>query len=210
MFGTVHLAAFIIAGIGLNLYPGPDTMYIISRSISQGRRAGIMSVLGISTGGLIHTALAGLGLSSILTASVKIFYLVKCIGAGYLIYLGIMFLITKKSAAENNTRLSRQTNFRIYKQGLLINLLNPKVALFFLSFLPQFVDPNNNRGVLSFLFLGSIFITTGTIWCFVIAIFSSGISRRLKRNKKINIIFEKLAGIVYIGLGLNLLRERIQ
>ena len=209
MLGTIHLTTFIISGLLLNLYPGQDTMYIVSRSMSQGKKAGIVSVLGISSGGLIHTLLAGLGLSSILAASNMAFYVVKVIGALYLLYLGFRTIFSKHVYLNSDSYLSKQTNFQIYEQGLLTNLLNPKVALFFLSFLPQFVNQNNNYGTFTFLFLGSIFLCTGTIWCIIVAIFSAAISEKIKKNEKITLIFEKITGIIFIGLGINLLRDKI-
>lgn len=184
-------------------------MYIVSRSMSQGRKAGILSVLGISSGGLIHTLLAGLGLSSILAASGMAFYVIKLIGAIYLIYLGVRIIFSKRTISSAETYLAKQTNLQIYKQGLLTNLLNPKVALFFLSFLPQFVNPESNYGPLSFIFLGSIFLCTGTIWCMVVAIFSAVISEKIKKNAEITYFFEKLTGVVFIGLGLHLIKDKI-
>ncbi len=204
MIGTINLATFIITGIALNLYPGPDTMYIISRSLSQGRKAGIVSAFGISTGGLCHTILAGIGLSSILLASPRAFLFVKIAGSLYLVYLGIRCLIAGKPGDERDTTayLAHQTGFQIFRQGLLTNLFNPKVALFFLSFLPQFVDPVNNYGFISFLFLGSIFLTTGTLWCLVIAIFSARVSERLRRSRSAIYYLEKATGILFVILGL--------
>lgn len=203
MVGTINLTTFIITGIGLNLYPGPDTMYIISRSLSQGKRAGILSAFGISTGGLCHTILAGIGLSAILMASPKAFTVLKIAGSLYLIYLGIRCLATGRKTGDvhTDTYLANQTNAQIYSQGLLTNLFNPKVALFFLSFLPQFVDPANNYGFVSFIFLGSIFLTTGTIWCLIIAIFSAQISEKLRRSRNAIFYLEKATGVLYIILG---------
>ncbi len=209
MLGTIHLTTFLISGILLNLYPGQDTMYIISRSVSQGKKAGIVSVLGISSGGLLHTLLAGLGLSSILAASHTAFLVVKIIGALYLLYLGFRIIFSKHIRSNADTYLAKQTDFQIYKQGLLTNLLNPKVALFFLSFLPQFVNPENNHGPITFLFLGSIFLCTGTLWCIIVAIFSAEISKKFKKNERITLIFEKITGLIFIGLGLNLIRDKI-
>lgn len=184
-------------------------MYIISRSMSQGKKAGIVSVLGISSGGLIHTLLAGLGLSTILAASNLAFYIIRIIGALYLLYLGSRIIFSKHTDSITGTYLKNQTDFQIYKQGLLTNLLNPKVALFFLSFLPQFVNPENNFGPITFLFLGSIFLCTGTIWCMIVAIFSAVIFNRIKKNERITLIFEKITGILFIGLGLNLIKDKI-
>jgi threonine/homoserine/homoserine lactone efflux protein len=208
MFGTINLATFIVTGIGLNLYPGPDTMYIISRSLSQGKKAGILSVCGISTGGLCHTLLAGIGLSSILLASPRAFQCIKIAGALYLVYLGIRCLAGGRPSGgmDANTYLAHQTGLEICRQGLLTNLFNPKVALFFLSFLPQFIDPHDNYGFISFLFLGSIFLTTGTLWCLMIAIFSAQVSERLRRSHGALFYLEKATGILYIILGLLIFR----
>ena len=205
MLGTVNLAAFIVSGIGLNLYPGQDTIYIISRSLSQGRKAGILSVLGISTGGLCHTMIAALGLSSLLLASPDLFMVVKISGALYLIYLGLRFLFNSKNTnfpAEGY--LSKLSSLQIYRQGLLTNLLNPKVALFFLSFLPQFIDPVKGRGFVSFIFLGSIFLATGTIWCLIVALFSAQVAQRLRQNPRCLFYMEKAAGCILIGIGVTL------
>ncbi|OHD65230.1 MAG: hypothetical protein A2176_06455 [Spirochaetes bacterium RBG_13_51_14] len=127
----------------------------------------------------------------------------------YLIYIGLKIIFSKHADSSAETYLARQTDLEIYKQGLLTNLLNPKVALFFLSFLPQFVDPEHNYGPASFLFLGSIFFCTGTIWCMFVALFSAVISDKIKRNGKVTLIFEKITGIIFIGLGLNLLRDKL-
>ncbi|HPL18363.1 MAG TPA: LysE family translocator [Spirochaetota bacterium] len=204
MLGTINLATFIVTGIGLNMYPGPDTMYIISRTLSQGKRAGILSALGISTGGLCHTLLAGIGLSSILLASPRAFQFVRTAGALYLVHLGIRCLLGGKRNDEMNadTYLARQSGLQIYRQGVLTNLFNPKVALFFLSFLPQFVDPVNNHGIVSFLFLGSIFLATGTAWCLMIAVCSARVAERLRKSRTIVYYMEKATGVLFIILGL--------
>ena len=206
MLGTVHLSTFVMSGILLNIYPGPDTLYIISRSLSQGKGAGIVSALGIGTGALIHTLLAGIGLSSLLSASPMAFYGVKLLGAVYLIYLGIRIILAKAGADKTGSYLENQTRLQIYKQGLLTNLFNPKVALFFLSFLPQFVDPVDNYGPLSFLFLGLIILTTGTLWCLFVAVFSASVSETIRKHQKVHAVFEKLTGIIFLGLGLNIIR----
>jgi threonine/homoserine/homoserine lactone efflux protein len=204
MLGTINLASFVITGIGLNVYPGADTMYIMGRSLSQGRKAGIVSVCGISAGALCHTLCAGIGLSSILLASPRAFQLLKFIGSIYLVYLGIKCIFNRMRAADkfSESYLARQDNYQIFKQGFLTNIFNPKVALFFLSFLPQFVDPIHNYGFFSFLFLGSIFLTTGTLWCFFIAWFSSRLSHIIRKNDRAVYYLEKITGVLYILIGL--------
>ncbi|MCF8304429.1 MAG: LysE family translocator [Bacteroidales bacterium] len=204
-----NLSAFITAGILLNLTPGADTLYIITRSISQGKKAGILSVLGISTGGLIHTLAAAFGLSIILSTSAIAFSLVKYAGAGYLIYLGIKTLRQKQAEFTFDLKLSGGiNNIAIYRQGMITNLLNPKVALFFLSFLPQFIEPAATHNALPFLVLGGIFMTTGTIWCLIVAVFSSTFTEKLRNNQRISRVLQKISGSIFIILGAKIAMEK--
>lgn len=164
MWGIENFTIFLTAGILLNLAPGSDTIYILSRTVSQGKKAGVMSVFGIMTGALAHTLFAALGLSMILMQSAIVFHIIKWLGAGYLIYLGIQ-AIRSKNGDRVPIQPQRQLAYRrIYTQGFLTCLLNPKVALFYLSFLPQFISTNNPFGPLPFMLLGLVFITTATIW----------------------------------------------
>lgn len=206
MFGIIDYSLFIMAAVVLNLTPGADTIYILGRSMTQGRKAGIVSVLGISSGSLIHTLIAALGLTIILAKSALAFNLVKFLGAGYLVYLGVRLLRSKDSLSITSDKYKETSLRKIYFEGMITNLLNPKVALFFLAFLPQFIDPNNVYGPIPFLLLGLTFITTGTIWCIVLAFFSSFMTEKFKGEKRISNILNKLAGVIFIGLGLNLLR----
>lgn len=204
MWGIVDYQMFLLAGILLNLTPGSDTIYILSRSIAQGTRSGIYSSLGISAGCVAHTVLAAMGLSLILSQSALAFMLVKVIGALYLGYLGISALFTKNSAflmAPAQQASARDT----FIQGFFTNLLNPKVALFFISFLPQFIDPYNTYGMLPFLVLGSTFVLTGTLWCFMLVFFSSGITAFLRRRQEASGIMNKICGGIYLLLGGRLL-----
>ena len=169
MFGTQNLLLFIVSGILLNLTPGQDTFYILGRSIAQGRRAGVLSVLGIVSGSVVHTTAAALGLSAILATSTRAFLVVKLAGAAYLVPLGLTMLLHRNEQVGEPTKVSQETDWAIYRAGFLTNLLNPKVALFFMAFLPQFVSPSADSRVLTFLFLGGLFMTTGTIWCLVLA-----------------------------------------
>ena len=158
MFGIQDFSLFLISCILLNLTPGQDTMYIVGRSVAQGKKAGVWSALGIMSGVLIHTLLAALGLSAILTTSSLAFSIVKYVGAGYLIWMGIGFI--RGGGNHDSTDMSTRTPlnpFAIYRQGVLTNLFNPKVALFFLSFLPQFVDPQVEFAFVAFMLLGMIF-----------------------------------------------------
>jgi threonine/homoserine/homoserine lactone efflux protein len=202
MFGTQNLGIFLIAAISLNLVPGQDTLYILGRSLSQGREAGIVSVVGLGTGCIIHILAATIGLYSLLALSPLVFTAVCLAGGLYLIWLGIMAFAGRKEAGLVCTfRNIPGTKWQIYRQGLLTNLLNPKAALFFLAFLPQFVDPVSDYGSLSFLFLGLIFLCTGTLWCMIIAVSASRLRERFSDNPKIQCGFAYLSCIVFTGLG---------
>lgn len=216
MFGIENYLGFVLAAILLNLTPGTDSMYIITRSVSQGQSAGFYSVLGITTGSLIHTLLAALGLSVLLASSPTAFMIVKYIGAAYLCYLGLKMLLSKPSNTIVNT-LSKDKvilnqhkvdNWQIYKQGVLTNVFNPKVALFFIAFFPQFIDPNYAYGMLSFLILGLTFATTGFIWCTCLALLAARFSKKLREKPSVETILNKISGIVFVGLGIKLLTEK--
>lgn len=209
MFGIINFEAFLIAGILLNLTPGSDTMYILGRSISQGKKAGLFSALGISSGALIHTIFAALGLSMILTQSATAFNIVKYLGAIYLIYLGIKAITSKENRGfELKDDIKLISNRRIYLSGILTNVLNPKVALFFLAFLPQFIDPNYANSTISFIILGLAFVTTGTIWCLILALFSAKLTSRIKENYKLKGWLDKFTGVVFIFLGIRLALQK--
>jgi RhtB (resistance to homoserine/threonine) family protein len=203
MTGIIHYETFILTGILLNITPGNDTIFIISRSMAQGKKAGFMSVLGIATGSLIHTTLAAFGLSMIIAKSILIFSIIKYAGAAYLLYIGYQMLTDK-------TRINTDASFseksidlkKIYRDGVITNVLNPKVALFFISFLPQFIDSSVSNTVLPFLKLGITFTITGTIWCLILANFASLIFSKLKHNKMLSNYINKTCGAVLVGLGI--------
>lgn len=205
MAGIENYLGFLLAGILLNLSPGTDTMYIMTRSIAQGKKAGILSVLGISTGGLIHTLFAAFGLSAILVTSSVVFQIIKYAGAAYLVYLGIRALLTKDdSLSQADLELNKTDLNKIYRQGIFTNILNPKVALFFLSFLPQFIDVESTQGPAPFLILGGTFMLTGTLWCLVVAYAASYFTSSIRKNRRITKSMQKVGGLVFIFLGLNL------
>lgn len=209
MFGIDNYLGFIVAGIILNLTPGADTMYILTRSISQGPKAGIYSVFGITTGGLIHTIFASLGLSIILAKSATAFAIVKYLGVAYLVYLGIRMMIDKRNSFDNNSQKTEQLDLKkIYRQGVITNVLNPKVALFFIAFLPQFINPDYVTGSLPFMILGLTFMTTGTLWCLFLAYAASRITNTLRANDRIGMIIQKISGFIFIGLGIKLLTQK--
>lgn len=205
MFGIEHYWIFILSGVLLNITPGTDTMYILTRSIAQGKNAGIVSVLGISTGGLIYIFLTAFGLSLILVSSQTAFNIVRYAGALYLIYLGIsVFLKRKINLTYSNHNRENANLSVIYFQGVLTNLLNPKVALFFLSFLPQFINPGQANGPTPFLILGGTFFTTGTAWCLLLACAASYFTNSIRKNPNVSKILHIISGIIFMGLGLNL------
>ena len=211
MLGIENLPVFIIAVLILNLTPGQDTLYIIGRSVAQGRKAGIISVMGISSGSIIHTLAAAFGLSAILSTSAQAFLFLKYAGAIYLIYLGLRLILEKNVDRSNkNQGAPRQNLTTIYRQGVLTNLLNPKVAVFFLAFLPQFINAESSHKILSFIFLGGLFIFTGTIWCLIVAIFSAKFSEIFRNNPSALIVNRKITGLVFILLGLNLSRSELK
>ena len=205
MFGTQHLLTFLIAAIALNLVPGQDTLYIIGRSLSQGRRAGIVSVLGIGSGCLVHITAAAIGLYSVLALWPPAFSFITDAGALYLIFLGIMvWVIRKPIDLSGKPGTASDSDWLIYRQGLMTNLLNPKVALFVLAFLPQFIDPVSNLGAFSFLFLGFVFFCTGSVWCTFIALFASSVADTLRDRPKIQMGFDLFTAMLFIALGAGL------
>lgn len=208
MLGVNDFWLFLSASALLWITPGPDTIYILARTASQGRLAGMLSVLGISTGVLAHTVFAAVGLSAILASSALGFTVVKFIGAAYLIYLGVQALRSDQKLSSPSG-VSAQSRSQIFRQGFLTNLLNPKIAIFFLAFLPQFVAPDSNNSSGIFLFLGGMFVLGGTLWCLLLVGFATSFTEAVRSNTRISGAVGKVTGIVYIGLGLNLLRAKL-
>jgi threonine/homoserine/homoserine lactone efflux protein len=208
MLGTHNLFLFIVSGFLLNLTPGQDTFYIVGRSLSQGRRAGVLSVLGITSGCAVHTCAAAFGLSAILATSANAFLVVKLAGAAYLAYLGTRMLLDRSTSARPDSELPRENGWAIYRAGMLTNILNPKVALFFMAFLPQFVDPASESTITSFLFLGALFMCTGTAWCLVLVWCASAMSLRLRRSSRAGLLLKRATGGLFVGLGVKLAVSR--
>jgi RhtB (resistance to homoserine/threonine) family protein len=208
MLGIHDFWLFVIAGLVLNMTPGPDTLYIVGRSIAQGRGAGMLSALGISTGSLVHTTFAALGLSVLLARSATAFTVVRWVGAAYLIYLGLRMLFTaRKTAPGELTRLAAANSWTIYRQAITTNILNPKVALFFLAFLPQFVEPDAPHRTLALLLLGVVFVMNGTFWCLGVAWFAAAVSRRFREQQTASVWLSRAAGVLFVGLGVRVARN---
>jgi RhtB (resistance to homoserine/threonine) family protein len=204
MFGIHDFGLFLATGILLNLTPGPDTVYILGRSIAQGREAGVASALGITLGSIFHTCAAALGLSAILATSALAFSTIKLLGGAYLIFLGIKMILDRRKRLSLPSNFRRRTTMAAFRQGILTNILNPKVALFFLAFLPQFIDPASNMKIAAFIILGLSFVTTGTIWCLILAWFASVLSERLRRSETISQWLNRTAGALFVFLGIRL------
>ncbi len=203
MFDIVSFQLFLITVLIICITPGIDMMFILNRSISQGRDAGIYSALGVSVGAVVHTVLSGLGLSVILQTSVVLFTIIKMVGAVYLIYLGIQMFISKQSSISIKKTVY-QSRRKLFVQGVITNVTNPKVALFFISFIPQFISVDNQYGPIPFLILGSIFAVMGAITSFIIAIFSSSLTTKLRENIVAEKIINKISGAVFVILGISL------
>lgn len=196
-----NLSIFVLAALILLLTPGPAVLYIIARSMDQGRLAGFVSVVGIEIGNSFHVLGATLGLSAILLSSAFAFAIVKVLGAAYLMYLGIRRLLTRKQDHEI-TRFQQQNLQRVFSQGILVATLNPKTALFFLAFLPQFVDPSAGSMTLQLLMLGGLFVVMAIITDGTYALLASTAGGWLKKNRSFLRAERYIVGSVYIGLGI--------
>lgn len=205
MFGLVHFETFLLTGILLNLTPGNDTIFILSKSIAQGKKAGVVSALGIGTGCLVHTILAAFGLSLIIAKSLWLFHIIQYAGAAYLLYMGYQLFTTNKDLVTGTGMNQKTSSYgRIYRDAIITNVLNPKVALFFIAFLPQFIDPAARNTLAPFLVLGFTFVTTGTIWCTLVALFAAALFGKLKSKPSVTIWLNKVCGLALIALGVKL------
>jgi threonine/homoserine/homoserine lactone efflux protein len=194
---------FMVSALALNLSPGPSILYILSRSIGQGREAGLVSVLGLATATLIHAMAAALGLSTLFVYSPVAFAVVKYLGAAYLIYLGVGTLLSR-SALQPARQAAPLKLAAVYRQGVVTDLLNPKVALFFIAFLPQFVDPASGSPALQILFFGLLFHVTGVPVNLLVALAGGRLAALLARRPNWARVQNWISGTVLVGLGLRL------
>jgi threonine/homoserine/homoserine lactone efflux protein len=212
MLGIHELWLFIISGLLLNVTPGPDTAYIIGRSVQLGWRGGAAAALGISAGCFVHVFAAAIGLSALLAASSAAFTLVKWVGAAYLCFIGVKMLLSRPQApADDAVTAGSEISLRqVFLQGALTNVLNPKVALFFLAFLPQFVAADSPHKTAAFLLLGLIFIFNGTLWCLGVAAFAANAAGRIRQSGlALRWINRALGGLfVYLGVRVAMLETR--
>ena len=195
-----RLALFVGAALLLLVVPGPSVLYIVTQSVSHGRRAGIASVAGITTGTLVHIAAATVGLSALLASSAVAFDVVKYLGAAYLIVIGVRRLAGLERAQEERARGTRDLG-RLYRQGIVVNTLNPKTALFFLAFLPQFVDPSRGVAWVQVLLLGLLFATLGFLSDGTWALVAGTLGDRLRRSRRFPAVQRYVSGSVFVGLG---------
>jgi len=196
-----RLPLFIFASIVLLLTPGPAVLYIIARSVDQGRVAGLVSVLSVEVGNFFHAVAAAAGLSALLFSSATAFSVVKYLGAAYLVYLGVRKLITK-NASKEQVVLEPQSLLRVFSQGVTVAILNPKTALFFLAFMPQFVDRSKGQVGLQLLMLGCLFVFMAIISDGMYALLASSAGQWLKSRRQVWQAERYVVGLIYIGLGI--------
>lgn len=209
--GIHQLWLFVLSGVLLNVTPGPDTAYIIGRSVQMGWRGGAAAAIGICCGCLVHVFGAAVGLSALLMASSAAFAVLKWVGAAYLLFTGVQMLLSRPHPVADDAAAPAETSLsRVFWQGALTNILNPKVALFFLAFLPQFVAADSAHKPLAFLTLGLIFISTGTLWCLGIAAFAARAATRIRQSAGAMAWVNRLLGglFVYLGIRVAMLEGR--
>jgi threonine/homoserine/homoserine lactone efflux protein len=210
MFGIHDLALFIAAGLLLNITPGADFLFILGRSAGYGFGAGVRAALGVTAGCCVHITAAALGLSALLATSAIAFTAVKWVGAAYLVYLGVA-LLRKRGALAARLGAERQATSRqrIFWQGFLTNVLNPKVALFFLAFVPQFIDAGSPAKIQAFFLLGAVFSINGTAWNVLVAWSAAALVRKLDVTARIGRWVNRVLGALFLALGVKLAFSRL-
>ncbi|MGC3027734.1 LysE family translocator [Burkholderia sp. MS455] len=206
MFGITHFGFFVLAVFLLNVTPGPDTAYIVGRSVAQGRGAGLMSALGISAGCCVHALACAFGLTALLAASAAAFTVIKLVGAAYLIYLGVRMIVAKQAAAPSGAEAATAAKplRQLFMQGFWTNVLNPKVVLFFVSFFPQFVSADSPHKALAFLTLGAVFVAMSTVWTSLVAWVAGSVTQRFSDKPGVRKWLDRTVGSAFVGLGLRL------
>ena len=206
MFGIHDFWLFYASALLLNIAPGPDTAYIVGRSLQMGWRGGAAAALGITTGCLVHVFGCAIGLSALLMASSTAFTVLKWLGAAYLCYVGVTMLLSRAPVrpAEAATERSVAPLAKVFWQGALTDILNPKVALFFLAFLPQFVAAEAPHKALAFILLGLIFIFNGTVWCLGVAAFTARTANRVRQSPSAVVWINRALGGTFVFLGARL------
>ncbi|WP_346296503.1 LysE family translocator [Rhodopseudomonas sp. P1] len=209
MLGIHDFWLFVASGLLLNVTPGPDTAYIVGRGLQFGWRGGAAAALGVGTGCLVHVAAAAAGLSALLMASTLAFSVLKWVGAAYLIWLGLRMLLSTPSDFTATAGAAPALSLgSVFRQGMLTNVLNPKVALFFLAFLPQFVAADAPNKALAFLVLGLIFVVNGTLYCLALAAFAARAADRLRRSGSVLQWINRGLGALFVALGIRVALAR--
>ena len=193
---------FAAASLAFLAIPGPSVFYIVTRSLAQGRRAGVTSMLGVQAGGLVHVAAAAFGVSALIASSATAFTIVKYAGAAYLVLLGVRKLMSQGEQDLEPEPRGPASGHRLFWQGMIVNILNPKTALFFLAFLPQFVDPNAGPIAPQMLVLGTLLVGLGVLSDGTYALVAAGAGRRLRETAAARRTLDRLSGGVFISLGL--------
>ncbi|KLU23002.1 lysine transporter LysE [Caballeronia mineralivorans PML1(12)] len=212
MLGITGFTLFVVAVMLLSVTPGPDTAYIVGRSVAQGRGAGVVSALGIALGCIVHTLACAFGLTALLAASATAFTIVKFAGAIYLIYLGVRLVFAKPAAAKARDNEAEETRVRaapkslqqLFAQGFVTNVLNPKVVLFFVSFIPQFVATDSAHKTLAFLALGFVFVLVSTFWNTIVAWIAGSVTQRFSGKPSVKLWLDRVVGSAFVGLGIKL------
>ncbi|WP_137045729.1 LysE family translocator [Pseudolabrys sp. FHR47] len=206
MFGTHDLWLFILSALLLNITPGPDTALVVARSTQMGLRGGVAASFGIAGGIVVHIAAAAIGLSALIAASATAFTVIKYVGAAYLIYIGLRMILSRSAAVAESTAPAQTTLplRSVFWQGFFSNALNPKVAIFFLAFLPQFVSNDTPSKAIAFLFLGVVFIIGGTLWSLVLAAVTAHATSRLKATRRFQRLIDSAIGAMFVALGIRL------
>jgi len=200
MFGDAHLPMFVAASVAVLLAPGPAVLYVVARSLNQGRKAGVVSVLGLETGTLVHLAAASLGISALMLSSAFAFGAIKYLGAAYLVYVGVRKSLERDPVGENTGHRSEGLG-RVFGQGMLVEVLNPGTALFFLAFLPQFVDPARGQVPLQTLLLGLVFIGLAMLIEGGYALLAGSFGHKLHNSRRLAQGQRFLAASLFVGLG---------
>lgn len=204
MFGTHDLWLFILSALLLNITPGPDTALVVARSTQMGLRGGVAAAFGVTGGIMVHITAATIGLSALIAASATAFSVVKYVGAAYLIYVGLRLMLTRHAAAADAPQAALLPLRSVFWQGFFSNALNPKVAIFFLAFLPQFVANEAPSKALAFLFLGVIFSIGATAWSLIVAFATAHAASRLKATRRFQRFIDGAIGAMFVALGVKL------
>ncbi len=204
MYDLNHWLFFFAAALALNVSPGPDIAYIVSNTVARGKRHGFAASFGVCSGSVVHVLAAGFGLSAILAASALAFSAVKWVGAAYLIYLGVRALTSAGAQFKIDATRSKTSAVAIYRQGFMIDVLNPKVAVFFMAFLPQFANPALGHVPAQLIVHGALVIVVALVVEAGIVLIAARFTDALRRNPRIGLWLDRMLGTVLIGLGLRL------